>query len=101
MVLMTLCFLRDGRKYRSLQMYCAENRDTTAAIDSRLLLTYQLPATLYTGIPTYANVVCQTCGAPAAVKAAATVCCNSTVGVKAIMSPPRPVPLILAPMAPA
>mmetsp|Transcript_73476 Transcript_73476/g.163177 ORF Transcript_73476/g.163177 Transcript_73476/m.163177 type:complete len:241 (+) Transcript_73476:205-927(+) len=48
----------------------------------------------------HASVVVQTCGASLS-SASATAACDSAVGVSASMRPPRPVPLILAPMAPA
>ena len=48
----------------------------------------------------HAIIVVHTCGANAP-RALATAACDSAVGVRASINPPRPVPLILAPSAPA
>mmetsp|Transcript_28070 Transcript_28070/g.59258 ORF Transcript_28070/g.59258 Transcript_28070/m.59258 type:complete len:123 (-) Transcript_28070:795-1163(-) len=62
--------------------------------------TWPIKLTEHKIVVDYANVVFHTCGANFS-NAAATEFCTSSVGVSAIMSPPRPVPLILAPTAPA
>mmetsp|Transcript_3254 Transcript_3254/g.9663 ORF Transcript_3254/g.9663 Transcript_3254/m.9663 type:complete len:310 (+) Transcript_3254:46-975(+) len=66
-----------------------------------------LPAPMRSGHDTcrlmdcsHAKVVIHTCGASFS-SALATAACDSAVGVRASISPPRPVPLILAPTAPA